>query len=102
VHSRPALGSHRPSRPGSRDGEHPDRADQHQRRAVHPRWQGRAHRSPPRRHGRQPGVHLLRRSRRTRIANGPAIDLPWDPMFSGCAPIVGPAGPVPYSALQGG
>lgn len=39
---------------------------------------------------------------RIQIANGPTLDMPWDPMFSGCAPIVGPAGPVPPSALQGG
>ncbi len=39
---------------------------------------------------------------RIQIANGPTLDMPWDPMFSGCSPIVGPAGPIPPSALQGG
>ncbi len=38
---------------------------------------------------------------RIQIANGPTIEMPWDPTFSGCSPSVGPAGPIPPSALQG-
>lgn len=32
---------------------------------------------------------------RIEMAHGLAIDMPWDAMFAGCSPIVGPAGPIP-------